>query len=143
VIAAATECFRRPEPDDPHVAMLVATRTDGRLVNACFDELGEFVRPGDLLVVNTSATLAAALPARLDGKPVELHLSTPVDGRDWVVELRTTERMPLRAPAIGARVEPTPGGFRLTLDSPAYGVARGQAAVLYEDGVVVGAGTVA
>jgi tRNA-specific 2-thiouridylase len=31
----------------------------------------------------------------------------------------------------------------LRLDEPAYGVAPGQAAVLYEDGVVVGAGLVA
>jgi tRNA U34 2-thiouridine synthase MnmA/TrmU len=35
-----------------------------------------------------------------------------------------------------------PRGFRLRLDSPAYGVAPGQAAVVYEDDVVVGAGLV-
>jgi len=40
-------------------------------------------------------------------------------------------------------VEPEGRGFRLTLDRPAFGVAPGQAAVLYEDGVVVGAGLVA
>jgi tRNA-specific 2-thiouridylase len=33
-------------------------------------------------------------------------------------------------------------GFRLTLDEPAYGVAPGQAAVLYEDDAVVGAGII-
>jgi tRNA U34 2-thiouridine synthase MnmA/TrmU len=33
-------------------------------------------------------------------------------------------------------------GFRIRLDSPAYGVAAGQAAVLYEDDVVVGAGLI-
>ena len=33
--------------------------------------------PGDLLVVNTSATLPAALPARLGSRALELHLSTP------------------------------------------------------------------
>ena len=37
---------------------------------------------------------------------------------------------------------PTSGGFRLDLDEPAYGVAAGQTAVLYEDDVVVGAGRV-
>jgi Predicted tRNA(5-methylaminomethyl-2-thiouridylate) methyltransferase, contains the PP-loop ATPase domain len=47
-----------------------------------------------------------------------------------------------RSPATGARVEPTASGFRLLLDEPAYGVARGQAAVLYDGDVVVGAGVV-
>jgi tRNA-specific 2-thiouridylase len=47
-----------------------------------------------------------------------------------------------RSPAVGAQVEPTATGFRLLLDEPAYGVARGQAAVLYDGDVVVGAGVV-
>jgi tRNA-uridine 2-sulfurtransferase len=33
-------------------------------------------------------------------------------------------------------------GFRLELDAPAYGVAVGQAAVLYEEDAVVGAGII-
>ncbi len=33
-------------------------------------------------------------------------------------------------------------GFRLELEEPAYGVAAGQAAVLYENDVVVGYGLV-
>ena len=41
----------------------------------------------------------------------------------------------------GARSRSVAGGFRLELDEPAYGVAPGQTAVLYEDDVVVGAGT--
>jgi S-adenosylmethionine:tRNA ribosyltransferase-isomerase len=71
------------------VRMLVATRHDGRIVHARFGDLPEFLRPGDLLVVNASATLAAALSA---GEDLELRLSTPVPGKDterwWVVELR-------------------------------------------------------
>jgi tRNA-specific 2-thiouridylase len=47
-----------------------------------------------------------------------------------------------RSPAQPCRVETAPGGFRLELDRPAYGVAAGQAAVLYEDGAVVGSGTI-
>ncbi len=43
---------------------------------------------------------------------------------------------------VGATVEATTSGFRLSLDQPAYGVARGQAAVLYDGDVVVGAGLV-
>jgi tRNA-specific 2-thiouridylase len=43
---------------------------------------------------------------------------------------------------VAATVEETGRGFRLTLDEPAYGVAPGQTAVLYEDDAVVGAGVV-
>ena len=46
------------------------------------------------------------------------------------------------SPALGARVEATGDGFTLDLDEPAYAVAPGQAAVLYENGVVVGCGLV-
>jgi S-adenosylmethionine:tRNA ribosyltransferase-isomerase len=129
VIALATECAEAHEPpalrgDDPtDVALLVAGRADGTLTHACFTELGRFLRPGDLLVVNTSATLPAALPARIDGEEVELHLSTPVAGRDWVVELRTTDRRPLRGSRRGARVE-LPGGAAAELLAPYLGSGR-------------------
>jgi tRNA-specific 2-thiouridylase len=39
-------------------------------------------------------------------------------------------------------VEETSRGFHLHLEEPAYGVARGQAAVLYDGDVVVGSGLV-
>ena len=48
-----------------------------------------------------------------------------------------------RSAAVAAEVEQTARGFRLRLDEPAYGVAPGQTAVLYEGDAVVGAGTVA
>ena len=41
-----------------------------------------------------------------------------------------------------AHVSRKPGGFELSLDEPAYGVARGQAAVLYEGDAVVGSGLI-
>ncbi len=55
---------------------------------------------------------------------------------------RVTAKLRYRSPAVGATVEPTAGGFRLQLDEPAYGVARGQAAVLYDGDAVVGSGLV-
>ncbi len=59
------------------VRLLVAT-PDG-LVHARFGELARFLSPGDLLVVNTSATIAAAVDGRRgDGRPVVVHLSTPL-----------------------------------------------------------------
>jgi S-adenosylmethionine:tRNA ribosyltransferase-isomerase len=70
------------------VRMLVASRATGELVDTKFRDLAAFVRPGDLLVVNTSATLPAAVGTN-DGRVV--HFSTQLadgDGTQWVVELR-------------------------------------------------------
>src|SRR4029079_3283040 len=44
------------------------------------------------------------------------------------------------SPAVAAAGEETEHGFSLALVAPAYGVAAGQTAVLYDDDVVVGAG---
>jgi len=56
-----------------------------------FRDLAEFLEPGDLIVVNTSATLANAVDGvRGDGRPVTVHMSHPVPhGEGWIVELRT------------------------------------------------------
>jgi len=65
-----------------------------------------------------------------------------VRGRLHVPLERAEAKLRYRSPAVGVRVEPVDGGFRLHLDRPAYGVAPGQAAVLYDDEAVVGAGTI-
>jgi tRNA-specific 2-thiouridylase len=63
------------------------------------------------------------------------RLHVPVD--------RAEVKLRYRSPGVGADVAPTDGGFRLSLDTPAYGVAAGQAAVLYDgDAAVVGSGTI-
>jgi S-adenosylmethionine:tRNA ribosyltransferase-isomerase len=54
-----------------------------------FADLDGLLRPGDLLVVNTSATLPAALDARrAGGAPTVVHVSTTLDDGTWVVEPR-------------------------------------------------------
>jgi tRNA-specific 2-thiouridylase len=63
-------------------------------------------------------------------------------GRLFATASRVEAKLRYRSPAVGATVEPTARGFRLALDEPAYGVARGQAAVLYDGDVVVGCGLV-
>jgi S-adenosylmethionine:tRNA ribosyltransferase-isomerase len=69
------------------VRLLVAHRAAGRLEHARFAELPELLDPGDLLVINTSATLPAALPVRGPEAGLRIHLSGPARG-DWLVELR-------------------------------------------------------
>jgi tRNA-specific 2-thiouridylase len=63
-------------------------------------------------------------------------------GRLFVPAGRVTAKLRYRSPAVAASVEQTASGFRLHLDEPAFGVARGQAAVLYDGDVVVGSGLV-
>jgi len=61
-------------------------------------------------------------------------------GRLYVRVNRAEVKWRYRSPAVPAAVEETEHGFRLELEAPAYGVAAGQTAVLYDDDVVVGAG---
>jgi tRNA-specific 2-thiouridylase len=63
-------------------------------------------------------------------------------GRLFAPVSEVTAKLRYRSPAVAARVEGTQTGFKLRLEEPAYGVARGQAAVLYDGDVVVGAGLV-
>jgi S-adenosylmethionine:tRNA ribosyltransferase-isomerase len=95
------------------VRLLVAT-TDG-LVHATFGDLPRFLREGDLLVVNTSGTLAGAADgSRADGTPVTVHFSTPLDDGTWVVELRDTAFGRVRDASPGEIVR-LPAGASLTL----------------------------
>lgn len=71
------------------VGLMVSRISTDEISHTSFRQLGSFLLPGDLLVLNTSGTLNAALPAtRADGTHVELHLSTRQPSRKWVVELR-------------------------------------------------------
>jgi tRNA-uridine 2-sulfurtransferase len=63
-------------------------------------------------------------------------------GRLYVPAARVDAKLRYRSPAVAATVEEHEGELRLELDEPAYGVAAGQAAVLYEDDAVVGAGII-
>jgi S-adenosylmethionine:tRNA ribosyltransferase-isomerase len=140
-VIAAGEVALDAQPAECPNQLLVASRSTGSLVDACFAELSHFLDAGDLLVVNTSATLPAALPARMDGGEVELHLSMPAGPTGggetlWVVELRTVDRRPLRAP-VGARLE-LPAGGEAELLAPYLGSARLSVARLSLDAPVEG-----
>jgi S-adenosylmethionine:tRNA ribosyltransferase-isomerase len=58
------------------------------VTHARFADLGEFLNAGDLLVINNSATLAAAVDGKRDGRRITVHFSTELDDGSWVVELR-------------------------------------------------------
>lgn len=71
------------------VRLLVSNLEAGSIEHARFADLPRWLSAGDLLVVNTSATVNAALPARAsDGREFELHMSTRLPGGLWSVELR-------------------------------------------------------
>jgi tRNA-specific 2-thiouridylase len=63
-------------------------------------------------------------------------------GRLYARAERVEAKLRYRSPAVTAHVAPTARGFRLELDAPAFGVAPGQTAVLYDGDAVVGCGTV-
>ncbi|MFL5921044.1 MAG: tRNA 2-thiouridine(34) synthase MnmA [Gaiellaceae bacterium] len=65
-----------------------------------------------------------------------------VRGRLHLPVSRAEIKLRYRSPAVSGSVASSEDGFRLELDEPAYGVAPGQAAVLYDDDAVVGAGTI-
>ena len=95
---------------------LLAATPDG-LSHAVFADLARYLSPGDLLVVNTSATIAAAVDGhRADGRPVTVDFSTPLDDGTWLVELR--ENTPEHARVLDAspgEVIALPGGMLVTL----------------------------
>jgi S-adenosylmethionine:tRNA ribosyltransferase-isomerase len=71
------------------VRMLFSSRDSDEIVHARFTDFPDFVRAGDVVVLNVSATLPAALTAfRADGTEVALHLSTRLPAGLHVVEFR-------------------------------------------------------
>lgn len=101
------------------VRMLVG-RGAGDLTHREFRDLPDELEPGDVLVVNTSATVAGEINGRLsdavrDHGPVVVHVATPLDDGTWVIELRTSPRAaePVLDARPGQRVEL--GDARLTL----------------------------
>lgn len=71
------------------VRLMVGRRSGETISHYRFSDIVEVLAPGDLLVVNASGTLPAALQARrADGTGLRFHLSTRLPGGRWLVELR-------------------------------------------------------
>lgn len=126
-----------PPPRRDAVRLLVGRRGSGEVTHHAFRDLPGLLRAGDVLVVNTSPTLPAAVDGRLTGQEgpggtqrpagggpgeeVVVHFSTRRDDGRWVVEVRSpdgrgsTVRRP-GGPAGG--VVRLAGGARLRLVEP-------------------------
>ncbi len=103
------------------VRLLVSYRSDNRVEHTRFRQITDFLTPGDLLVINTSGTMNAALVAtRSDGRQLELHLSTHLPANLWTVEMRVQNgkgTLPFYDVTAGETFE-LPGGAEVTLHLP-------------------------
>ncbi|WP_431995903.1 S-adenosylmethionine:tRNA ribosyltransferase-isomerase [Streptomyces griseoflavus] len=110
---------RGPGLDRDAARLLVSRGTE--VSHHAFVELPRLLRAGDLLVVNTSPTLAAAVDGWLGGAGVVVHFSTRGDDGRWAVELRepdgrgTTRARAGASAGTGVRLA---GGARLVLEEP-------------------------
>ena len=106
--------------------LLVSSRPDSSIVHGRFRDLPQFLAPGDLVVVNTSATLPAAVPCDARGRASGSSCGSRRPRRDqdperfWIVELRRGD-----APFGGVRVDEQlelPGGGTARILAPYAGV---------------------
>jgi S-adenosylmethionine:tRNA ribosyltransferase-isomerase len=128
--------FERPpgsdavEPPEAHgvardrVKLMVATPRG--ITHRRFADLGDDLGPGDLLIVNNSATLPAAVEGLRNNAPIAVHFSTALDDHVWVVELRPAAEATghLRDVEPGERIVLPDGAALVVISShPRSGVA--------------------
>jgi S-adenosylmethionine:tRNA ribosyltransferase-isomerase len=119
--------FRLPDASDATVPpearglarddVRLAVSTPGGTTHTIARELADHLRPGDLLVVNTSATLPSAVDVERRGCTWAIHVSTELDDGSWVVELRLPGNRGPGEPDPG-EVLRLPGGARLRVVEP-------------------------
>ena len=103
------------------VRLMVSYRGDDHVVHSRFRNIGNFLEAGDVLVINTSGTMNAAISAeREDGTALELHLSTRLPADLWIVEVRRptgTATVPFKEARAGETLR-LAGGAAVTLHTP-------------------------
>ncbi len=126
-LSSALEAREPPEARGlarDEVRLMVSYISNDQVVHTRFRQIADFLEPGDVLVINTSGTLNAALPAqRSDGTQLELHLSTHLPTNLWVVEMRAYQdnREKTTRPFYGIQPGESfelPGGASVTLHTP-------------------------
>lgn len=71
------------------IRLMVTGRASGSVEHAVFDHLDRFLEPGDIVVVNTSATMPAAVDAATgDNTRMKVHFAAPASGGLWAIEVR-------------------------------------------------------
>jgi S-adenosylmethionine:tRNA-ribosyltransferase-isomerase (queuine synthetase) len=98
------------------VRMLVSRRRTAAITHHAFTDLASVLLPGDLVAVNTSGTLPAAVRA---SETLAVHFSTPLPDGEWMIELREVAghaTIPHEGGVPGAAID-LPGGARLTLSA--------------------------
>ena len=79
------------------VRLLVSDPASDSIEHAHFADLDRFLSEGDLLVVNTSGTMNAAIRARAeDDEAFEIHFSTRLPGGFWSLEVREPDAIASR-----------------------------------------------
>ena len=118
VLPASLEAHDPPEarglPRDG-VRMLVSRRASGEISQHGFSDLPGLLLPGDLLVINTTATLPAQVRASAE---LAVHFSGPRPDGSWLTELRLIRgktTVPNERGYPGQRLA-LPGGAVLTLE---------------------------
>jgi S-adenosylmethionine:tRNA ribosyltransferase-isomerase len=121
-LASELEAATPPEVrgrDRADVRLLVSNGDDD-VVHATFSDLPQSLRRGDVVVVNTSATIPAAISAALpDRTPIRVHFSTEMPGGFWLVEARRPDgdsTVPNGSDLTGVDVLLTGGGRVTVLD---------------------------
>lgn len=94
------------EPVRPrdHSRLLVLNRATGKWMHYHFHDLGRFLHPGDLLVINESKVFKARLRGRVAGRNIELFLLRP-DGERWLALAKPARRI-----AVGTNIVFDDGG---------------------------------
>ncbi|GGM66988.1 S-adenosylmethionine:tRNA ribosyltransferase-isomerase [Dactylosporangium sucinum] len=110
VLPPALEAHEPPAVRD-QVRLLVSAGE--RVSHHRFTDLPSLLRPGDVLVVNTSATLPASVP--VVGERLRVNFSTELPSGHWLVELRGSDLLP--RPGAAGRLR-LPGGKAVTLLEP-------------------------
>jgi S-adenosylmethionine:tRNA ribosyltransferase-isomerase len=132
VLPPELEAHEPPEArglERDEVRLLVSRRDTGEITHRSFADLPAVLSPGDLLVVNNSATMAAAV--RLDRLAV--HFSGRLPSGEWLVELRRQTAAGTEPYAGGAPGEWLPLPGRATLRLAAQHTPRLWRAVLDRD----------
>jgi len=103
------------------VRFMVSHQAGNCVTHTRFRDIAAYLAAGDLLVINTSGTLNAALPAtRQNGTKLELHLSTHLPADLWIVELRAPAENATKPflTATAGEVLSLPGGASVKLLVP-------------------------